>query len=349
MRGRLVEAKVRVGLAADRLLRGGKMAPSCSMASYKDLFQDLVPWSGYVPRGFKADFLGTLIDLRFRTLLGVDAVSEGDEHVQTELPTLANYDEGWFEVANWVLAAKEAKTRYVMMSLGACFGYQAVGAYKALMMLNPMPCKLVVVEPEPQNMLWARQHFTDNGIDLESHWFVPMVVSDTNAPALFPVGSPGLGVHNAMWTNSFRERQIYLQEISRAGQSEEALQNLLMENRTGITRDITGRNHLAEIKFVSAITLYDLIAPFDVVDYIEADLQMSETIVFPPTIDMLNKRVRRIHIGTHGMEAHVTLRNLFVQNGWEVVFDFLPARRHQTEIGSFRANDGILTVRNPRL
>jgi 3-oxoacyl-(acyl-carrier-protein) synthase len=51
------------------------------------------------------------------------------------------------------------------ITLGACFAAQAVGAYRALQMLNPMPCKLVAVEPEPENIPWIRRHMRDNGID----------------------------------------------------------------------------------------------------------------------------------------------------------------------------------------
>lgn len=320
-----------------------------ALEAYGNLFDDIMPWCGPVPRGFAVDFFGTLIDLRFRRLLGVDPEGVSERIVRTKLPTIGNYGEGWFEAANWVLAANEAKNRFVMMTLGACFGYQAVGAFKAVQALSPMPCKLVVVEPEPQNLAWARQHFSDNYIDPSDHWFVPMALSDTSAPVFFPVGSPGTGAHNLMWSNHESERRIYFHEVMNNGNCEKVLQRILLENATGITRDITGRNNLAEIRLVSAVTLMDLIAPFELVDYIEADIQMSEIIVFPPAIDVLNRRVKRVHIGTHGDEAHLGMRKLFVENGWDVVFDFSPMKSHQTALGSFEANDGILTVRNPRL
>jgi hypothetical protein len=35
--------------------------------------------------------------------------------------------EGWFEAVNWVEAAREARGRYVMITLGACYAAQAVG------------------------------------------------------------------------------------------------------------------------------------------------------------------------------------------------------------------------------
>ena len=129
------------------------------------IFDGITPWAGYVPQGYLIDFVGTKIDLKFRKLLGVDPTIEGGKHIQTKIPTLQTHGEGWFEVFNWVAAAREARESFVMMTLGACFGYQATGCYRALRMLNPIPCKLVIVEPEPQNMQWVRQHLRDNDID----------------------------------------------------------------------------------------------------------------------------------------------------------------------------------------
>jgi hypothetical protein len=77
---------------------------------------------------------------------------------------------------------------------------------------------------------------------------------------------------------------------------------------------------MAEIKLVSAITLRELLRPFERIDYLEADIQQSEIVVFPPFIDLLRKKVRRIHIGTHGKDVHWTLHDLFAENGWEIVF-----------------------------
>ena len=105
----------------------------------------------------------------------------------------------------------------------------------------------------------------------------------------------------------------------------------------------------AEIKLMSCVTLKDLISPFDVVDYLESDIQQSEIVVFPPFIDLLRRKVRRILIGTHGIDAHHSLHQLFADQGWEIVFSFEPNATHNSALGQFVTNDGILTVRNPDL
>jgi hypothetical protein len=66
--------------------------------------------------------------------------------------------------------------------------------------------------------------------------------------------------------------------------------------------------------------------------------------IFPPFIDLLNKKVCRVHIGTHGQEAHDLLRAILSGAGWELVFDYAPERSHMTEQGRLDLIDCILSV-----
>ena len=321
------------------------------MEQYANLFDGVVPWSGEVPKGYLVDFSGALTDARFRTMFGVDPAKVGGDVQTTRLPVMSD-GEGWFEAADWVLAAREARGKFVMMTLGACYGAQAVGSYRLLQQLNPMPCTFVAVEPVPENYEWTARHFRDNGLDPDAHWLVPHAISGDNEPVLFPIGSPGSGAQNCFSTNNEDARKFYADQFISAGaaKTKEALCNLLLRNTTGITKDLVpGENFMAEIKMVSAITLRELLGPFERVDYLEADIQQSEIRVFPPFIDLLRKKVRRIHIGTHGKDVHWSLHDLFARTGWEIVFSFEPNATHETALGGFDTNDGVLTVLNPDL
>lgn len=321
------------------------------LKDYANVFDGIKPFAGHVPRGFLVDFFGTLVDANFREMWGIDPKTEGGCAVKTK-PCDVSTGEEWFEAVDWVMAAKEARGRFVMVTLGACFGYQAVGSYRALQALNPMPYKLVAVEPEPDNVEWIIRHMRDNGIDPDDQWIVGSAISDRNAPVLFPVGSPGSGAQNCFSTNHDGAREFYVKEIIDSGRVEEALRNLLMHNTTGIKKDLVPNsdyNFMSEIKIMSAVTLKDILGPFDFVDYLESDIQQSEILVFPPYLDLLKKKVRRIHIGTHGEEVHATLLAMFQENGWEIIFDYAPNKTHTSALGNFVTNDGILTVRNPSL
>lgn len=319
------------------------------LQAFLNTFDGMTPFCGPVERGFMVDFLGSRIDANFRTMWDVDPAAEGGREVTVALPTIADGD-AWFEACNWVAAAREARGSYVMMTLGACYGAQAVSSYLALQALNPLPATLVAVEPVPENVEWTRKHFSDNGIDPDDHWIVEAAMSCDNAPVLFPVGSPGSGTQNCVGFNSPAGRLALVERLRDEGQAEVVGCNLLASNETGVTVNMTPDRDVpfeAELRLVSAITVADLLGPFDRVDFIEADLQQSEAIVFPPAIELMNRKVRRVHLGTHHVEEHRFLENMFRQHGWQIVFSFAPHHSYQTPIGQFTLNDGVLTALNP--
>jgi len=319
------------------------------LQKYSDVFADVTPWAGNVPKGFLVDFVGTLTTADFRVMFGIDPMSVGGTYVETKRPTIAD-GEGWFEAVNWIVSAREAKDRYTMVTLGACYGAQATGSFRALQHLNPMPYKLVAVEPDPDNCRWTARHFRDNGIDPDDQWILETAISDSNAPVLFPVGAPGSGAQNCFATNQKDSREHYVRELIKTGNIEHALRNLLLRNTTGLTKSLVpGYDFNAEIKLLSAVTLKDILGPFDFIDYVESDIQQSEIVVFPPFIDLLKKKVRRIHIGTHGKDVHWSLHKLFETAGWEIVFSYEPNAKFESPLGLFETNDGVLTVRNPAL
>ena len=94
-----------------------------------------------------------------------------DDAASPKPPALGDGRNGerWFEAVGWITAAREASDRFVMMSLGAFYGYQAVRSQRALQLINPMPYKLVCVEPLAEKMAWVRRHMRDNGIDRSSN------------------------------------------------------------------------------------------------------------------------------------------------------------------------------------
>jgi FkbM family methyltransferase len=319
------------------------------LQEYANVFDGIKPWDGEVPSGFFVDFLGTLTDARFRVVFGVDPASVGGTYAQTRLPIIED-GEGWFEAANWILAARTARDRYVMVTLGACYGAQAVGSCRALKLLNPMPYKLVAIEPEPENYEWVRRHMMDNDIDPDNQWLIKSAVSARNDPVLFPIGSPGSGAQNCVSTNEDRSRQIYADEIISTGRSAEVVRSLMTRNSTGIIKNLVpGSDFPAEIQMVSAVTLQDILGPFNIVDYLESDIQQSEILVFPPFMNLVKRKVRRVHIGTHGKEVHNILLQLFERDGWDIVFNFEPNSSFSTPMGNFSTNDGVLTVVNPDL
>jgi hypothetical protein len=342
-KGPLVGTRAQAENTERTLAEGGKSAVD-RFAEIDRLLEAITPWSGEVPPGYTVDFLGILTDGNF---IWNETGPFGGEHVSTTRPTVANYGEGWFEVADWLVSAQEARGRYVVVSLGASFGRQLVGAWKAMQALNPLPSLLVAVEPVPANCAWTRSHMATNGIEPDDHWIIQAVVAADNEPVLFPVGAPGAGCNSGIEVNAAPFRRTAIDLLRRDGGYERVLENVLLHNSTGIVREL-GFGLSGEIKFVSAVTLRNVLAPLDRVDLLEVDIQRSEAEIFSPALEVVNRKVRRVHIGTHGSDVHNMLRALFARAGWEIVFDYGPGK-HMTPRGSLELGDGILTVRNPAL
>ena len=66
-------------------------------------------------------------------------------------------------------------------------------------------------------------------------------------------------------------------------------------------------------------------------------------------MDMVEQKVRRVHLGTHGADTHARLLQAFVDRDFEIVFNYEPDTHYDTQWGSFSTCDGIITVRNPAL
>jgi hypothetical protein len=323
------------------------------LLKYAKIFDSIPYWRGKVPAGHIVDFLGTVTPREFLEPWPAPDIFVDGAEIALPWPALGVNRVGgdvWFEAANWVLAAREARERFVMMTLGALHGHQAIGSCRTLMLLNPMPYKLVAVEAVPENMRRLRILMRNNGIDPDAQWLIEAAVSGTNEPAFFPVGAPNAGSQNCLSTDDKAVREDYLKRAIEEGRTQEVLENLLLHNSTGFKKDIAGDQGVpAEIKLISCVTLRDLLGPFDRVDYIEADMQQSEIRAFPPFVDLLRRKVKRIHIGTHGHKVHADLHQIFASNGWEIVFSYAPESTHATPYGSFVTNDGVLTVVNPDL
>src|SRR5262249_43632048 len=139
------------------------------------------------------DFLGTLTDAALRPEM---TGSYGGRRIAATRPSVQSDGEGWFELIDWIVSAREARDQYVAVSLGASYGAQVVGAWKALQAVNPLPSRLVAVDPVPENCASIAKHMSDNGIDPSDHCIIQAVVSPNNEPVLFPVGAPGSGRNN---------------------------------------------------------------------------------------------------------------------------------------------------------
>jgi FkbM family methyltransferase len=98
---------------------------------------------------------------------------------------------------------------------------------------------------------------------------------------------------------------------------------------------------------VDAVDLNSLLEPLDVVDLIDIDVQGAELEVLEAASRLLDEKVKRVHIGTHGAKIEDGLHSLFGRLGWRRIRSFPCASTVDTEWGSIRFQDGVQTWLNP--
>ncbi len=313
-----------------------------------ETFAKIEPWRGSSIDGSFANFLGVMTDLEFvaRHHPSNAGQESGNGAAETHMPKVED-GEPFFEFAAIHKAVLAARERFVMVELGGGYAARSVDAYRALQNLNPMPCQLVIVEAEPTHFAWAKRHLEANGIDPREHWLIKAAVSADSNPKLFMVGS-GIYYNGIVSPSDVAE---VAEEIVKLDNTEAALRNLMAAGRCGmeIPYNSAAGMDLFDYKFVSAIPLADILAPLPHVDLMDIDIQGAEDTAIHPAMDLLNSRVRRVHIGTHGADIHSGLWDLFFEHEWVCEFDYPPFNKNSTPWGDFETTDGILHLYNPRL
>ena len=80
-------------------------------------------------------------------------------------------------------------------------------------------------------------------------------------------------------------------------------------------------------------------------------------------MDLISKKVKAIHFGTHSVKLHSDLHKMFLKHGWKVIQSYqgerqddkassygtMPGRFENTAFGRIRLGDGVLEVVNPLL
>jgi hypothetical protein len=303
----------------------------------------------------------------------LEAALAAPRDVATARPRVTD-GEMYFEACNVVRSVLDARDRYVMVELGGGYAARAVDCAVALRQLKPATRSFfVVLEALPTYVDWARHHFTSNGLAPDEHWILNAIVSDRPVPECMYLQPRGFGNQVAdtsiaqllekTLTSPAAALSFVRALIDNGGARIENGRVLpdLDRRRPRAFRDprewtaeqmqaeAIVRPETAQLGFVSAYTLADLLLPLERVDFMDVDIQFAEARVIPPNLDLLRRKVKLLSIGTHSGEIHDALLRAFDPNAWEVIFDFTPWTTHETPLGSFPTQDGILTLRNKTL
>ena len=291
------------------------------------VFEKFPPYSGKVPGNCQIDFLGAHTRCEF-----VAGTAPSPSEVQTGPPLV---DEEYFEWIDILESVSLARDRYTMLELGAGYGRWAVRAASAAKQRGIRECRLIAVEADPVHFTWLQQHFGDNGLDAARHTLIHGAISDQPGTILFYCQMPGRQDGADQWYGQFITR------------SKEKLRTKAQESYAGFPV-IEHKSGWKSIE-VQALTLGDLLKDLDRVDLIDMDVQGEELKIVQSAIDDLDRKVRRLHIGTHARHIEKGLRKTLGSHGWICHFDYPCQSKTETAFGPVRFDDGVQSWTNPRL
>lgn len=269
-------------------------------------------WEGEVEAGTSRNFLGVVTRDAYFNLLA--------RHPQAryEWAPYPAFDEEYFEWIDLLEAVTAARDRFTMIELGAGWGRWLSNAAAALRQHSGLPYRLIGVEAEPTHFQWMKEHLADNDVDLRRCRLVQAAVADKDGWVWFRTAPP---------------EECYGQSIRSAVSSEP-----LEEPPEGID---------VPLEKVRAVSLNTLLRPLDRVDLLDLDVQGAELGILKAAREQLDRKVIRVHVGTHGKKTEPGLRTFFKELGWKNIHDYPRKSIRLTPWGTIEFGDGVQSWVNP--
>ena len=296
------------------------------------VFSRFKPFHGECgPGRFVDGFLGTQVRLEYARVPN-PPIADTPSVIHASYPALNEEYFEWIDLLESVIAAKDS---YTMIELGAGIGRWAVRAACAVEQSRArLPYRLIAVEAEPTHFKWMTQHFSDNGIDPTQHTLIHAAVSGSAGTASFYVGNENRDTPVEWFGQSLtKDYEVDVPD------EEAAYCGYRVRSHASGARSIT----------VQAVTLGSILEDLTKVDLVDSDLQGAELAVIRSSIDALDAKVKRLHIGTHSTEIERELRDLLSSHGWHCSRDYPCFSERETPFGLVQFQDGVQTWVNPRL
>jgi FkbM family methyltransferase len=275
------------------------------------VFSAFVPWSGTAPEGSLVDFLGVRTRRSYYSLY-----RDLPQPLEPFIAPLPEFDEEYFEWIDLLEAVKEADQCFTIMELGAGFGRWSARAAAACRQGRGKSLHVIAVEAEPTHVEMLRTNFLDNGLRSDQFTLLEAALTHYDGTTRFHVGQPD---------------EWYGQSICESSPGPDHAGNT------------------AEVREVPAVSLNTLLGFIQRVDLIDMDIQNAELTVLRPARQLLQERVRRMHVATHSAEAEQECRDLFWSLGWKCLNDYASQRVNVTPFGDIAFGDGVQSWLNSNL
>jgi FkbM family methyltransferase len=217
----------------------------------------------------------------------------------------------WFGTLRSILEARDVLT---VVELGAGWAPWLTACAVAARRVGITNVRLIGVEGSLGHVEYMRRNLSDNNVDPSSCTLIHGVVGAEDGIAYFPVLS--------------EPNNVYGSQATHGGE---------------------GTSGANEMEAVPSISLGTLLADHSRVDLIHCDIQGAEGEVLTAGRDVLNARVRRIVVGTHGRAIEKELMDLFSGMGWVLEADTACRFLQVGDRSLVLQVDGVQVWQNPAL
>jgi hypothetical protein len=288
------------------------------------IFDHFHPYRGPLPPEFYLDYLGA----KTRADYGEWNAPWAMDHYRSPPPPI---DEEYFEWIDVLQAVLDAGDIFTMLELGAGYGRWSVRGALAARQLGKQ-VRLGVAEAEPKHQAWLSQHMRDNGVPPQDYRMFSQAVGGTVSEVAFTIGAPPSD-NDLLW-------------FGQAIMPLDFKQNPPVGEYYGMP--VYDRSGWRAI-LVPQIPLSEVLKPYDFIDLADFDLQGAEGEAIAEAVDLLTRKVRRLHIGTHSEAIEQQLRDLLPRHGWILLRDYSLHKTHDTPFGRCDFVDGVQSWINPAL
>jgi FkbM family methyltransferase len=224
-------------------------------------------------------------------------------------------EEEYFEWIALLTAIANTTECFCFAEIGAGWG-RWIASAAALCRQKALDFSLIAVEAEPSHFEWMQMVLRDNDINPEDHeLFLAAAAAESG-------------------------------ELLLAGRDEPLTQ---YGHRAIDPRQLVDWQGLDFVfRPVEARSLGQFFDKHERIDLVDMDVQGIEHEIVAAGIDVLNQKVRMIHVGTHSKEVETRLASVLWEHGWLNAFSFPSGRLVETCFGRVAFGDGAQTWVNPR-
>jgi hypothetical protein len=294
--------------------------------------------------GFVTDFLG--VRTRLSYFAGIDHYSGLVE----SYPVPCNFHANAIEWAGVLRSVAEAEgPGFVALELGAGWGPWLVTAGVAARLKGLADVRLVGVEGSCKHLEFLRSHFRDNGFDPADHQLLQGIVGPYNGTAHFPIIAEG----DANWgaEATFQVRLAVAPSaptrslVRRIGRP---MLRVLRNMKARLRDQGAAQATTVRTEKLPCYSLRTLLEPYPAADVVHIDIQGAEHDVVAASRGVLEAKVRRLVIGTHGRLIEERLLNELAGRGWRLESEE-PCVFEQRGEHVYLHRDGCQVWNNPRL